>query len=152
MASEYDLHDTVSFQMQPTISHHLDHPEFQSLEPVLKKQRTEQMKESLPDLEEISLSCGSCSPCSFKFSEELEETCDDSNQVRKACFNWGDERRFYCHKHRGSPDSPEGLMPNQLAVVHLPEIKILGEVDPDTRSQAHICASRMAAPCARINT
>ncbi|XP_032186939.1 circadian clock protein PASD1 [Mustela erminea] len=69
-----------TFQMQPTISHHLDHPEFQSLEPVLKKQRTEQMKESLPDLKEINLSCGSCSPCSFKFSEELEETCDDSNQ------------------------------------------------------------------------
>ncbi|XP_044090426.1 circadian clock protein PASD1 [Neovison vison] len=69
-----------TFQMQPTISHHLDHPEFQSLEPVLKKQRTEQMKESLPDLKEISLSCGSCSPCSFKFSEELEETCDDSKQ------------------------------------------------------------------------
>ncbi|XP_032701186.1 circadian clock protein PASD1 [Lontra canadensis] len=69
-----------TFQMQPTISHHLDHPEFQSLEPVPKKQRTEQMKESLPDLNEISLSCGSCSPCSFKFSEELEETCDDSNQ------------------------------------------------------------------------
>ncbi|XP_045850798.1 circadian clock protein PASD1 [Meles meles] len=68
------------FQMQPTISHDLDHPEFQSLEPVPKKQRTEQMKESLPDLKEISLSCGACSPRSFKFSEELEETSDDSNQ------------------------------------------------------------------------
>ncbi|XP_027464211.1 circadian clock protein PASD1 [Zalophus californianus] len=62
-----------SFQMQPRVSHHLDRPESQSLEPVPKKQRTEQMKE-------INLSSGSCSSHSFKFSEEFEEPCDVSSQ------------------------------------------------------------------------
>nr|XP_012420214.1 PREDICTED: PAS domain-containing protein 1 [Odobenus rosmarus divergens] len=69
-----------SFQMQPRVPHHLDRPESQSLEPVPKKQRTEQMKESLSDLQEISLSSGSCSSHSFKFSEEFEEPCDVSSQ------------------------------------------------------------------------
>ncbi|XP_057162592.1 circadian clock protein PASD1 [Ursus arctos] len=68
-----------SFQMQPTVSHHLDRPEPQSLEPVPKKQRTEQM-ESLPDLKEISLSRGSRSSHSFICPEELEEPCDVSSQ------------------------------------------------------------------------
>ncbi|XP_045646447.1 circadian clock protein PASD1 [Ursus americanus] len=69
-----------SFQMQPTVSHHLDRPEPQSLEPVPKKQRTEQM-ESLPDLKEISLSHGSRSSHSFICPEELEEPCDVSSQL-----------------------------------------------------------------------
>nr|XP_035942627.1 circadian clock protein PASD1 isoform X2 [Halichoerus grypus] len=69
-----------SLQMQPHVSHNLDRPESQSLEPVPKKQRTERMKGPLPRLREISLSCGSCSSHAFKFSEELEEPGDVSGQ------------------------------------------------------------------------
>ncbi|KAF3812481.1 hypothetical protein GH733_019617 [Mirounga leonina] len=105
-ASDKDLCDTVSFQMQPHVSHSLDRPESHSLEPVPKKQRTEQMKVFLPDLQ-ISLSCGSCSSHSFKFSEELEEPGDVSSQVWKACFSWGAERRFHFHNPWGPPGSPE---------------------------------------------
>ncbi|XP_032253369.1 circadian clock protein PASD1 [Phoca vitulina] len=68
------------FHMQPHVSHNLDRPESQSLEPVPKKQRTERMKGPLPRLREISLSCGSCSSHAFKFSEELEEPGDVSGQ------------------------------------------------------------------------
>uniref|UniRef100_A0A9L0J3N8 Uncharacterized protein n=1 Tax=Equus asinus TaxID=9793 RepID=A0A9L0J3N8_EQUAS len=67
------------FQMQPNTSLYIENPEPQSLEPVPKKRRTEQMK-SLPDLKEAKHFCGSYSSHSFKFPEELEEPYDASTQ------------------------------------------------------------------------
>ncbi|XP_070460121.1 circadian clock protein PASD1 isoform X4 [Equus przewalskii] len=67
------------FQMQPNTSLYIENPEPQSLEPVPKKRRTEQMK-SLPDLKEAKDFCGSYSSHSFKFPEELEEPYDASTQ------------------------------------------------------------------------
>ncbi|GAB5584973.1 circadian clock protein PASD1 isoform X1 [Prionailurus iriomotensis] len=68
------------FHMQPTTSHHLHCPEPQSLEPVPKKPRTEQMEGPFSDFKDTSLSCGSSSHY-FKFPEDLEEPFDASNQL-----------------------------------------------------------------------
>lgn len=106
---EQDLCNTVSLQMQPNTSLYIENPEPQSLEPVPKKRRTEQMK-SLPDLKEAKDFCGSYSSHSFKFPEELEEPYDASTQVWKACFNYVAERGFHFHENLGSPGSPEGLV------------------------------------------
>lgn len=93
--------------MQPTTSHHLHCPEPQSLEPVPKKPRTEQMEGPFPDFKDT------------KFPEELEEPCDASNQVGKGCFNYVAERRFDFHENWGSPGSPEGVVATWLQFIYL---------------------------------
>ncbi|XP_058391113.1 circadian clock protein PASD1-like [Diceros bicornis minor] len=68
------------FQMQPNTSLHIESPQSPSSEPVPKKQCTEQMKRSLPDLKEAKQFCGSYSSHSFKFSEECGEPYNASTQ------------------------------------------------------------------------
>ncbi|XP_077608572.1 circadian clock protein PASD1, partial [Crocuta crocuta] len=80
MTEQFRRMQDSSFQIQPTMSYHIDCPEPQSLEPMPKKPRTEKMEGLLPDFKETSLSCGSCLYHYFQFPEELEEPCNVSNQ------------------------------------------------------------------------